>query len=219
MKLLGDSSSSLLLSLLLAQLHLLASAFPVHHRRNQIDFDKLSNQTKLLLTLTRNLLKDRVFSTEINHHRFKSLPAISSRASDFATLEVKPTLSQLHANLKSFQHHFEWLNNITHKQQHSIPKLTDMVSHIGGLVNSLQRQMNHIGAPRLTVPSPSLPPIPAFHWEMVQTSQELLEQFSLFCDWAARVLGRTRSLLTSREAPVVGSTGTSPSGPIRIVGK
>lgn len=53
---LGDSSSSLLLSLLLAQLHLLASAFPAQPRRIQTDFDKLTNQTRHLLKLTQDLL-------------------------------------------------------------------------------------------------------------------------------------------------------------------
>ncbi|XP_067259308.1 interleukin-11 isoform X2 [Chanodichthys erythropterus] len=195
MKLLGDSSSSLLLSLLLAQLHLLASAFPAHPRRIQPDFDKLTNQTRHLLKLTQDLL-DPVFGAEIDHHRFKSLPAISSRVSDLTSLEFKPTLSQLHADLKSFEHHFEWLNKITRKQhQSSVPKLTDMISHIKILINSLQRQMTRAEAPRIPVPSPSLPPTPAFHWEVVQSSQELLQQFRLFCDWASRVFLTLKSRL------------------------
>ncbi|TRY84950.1 hypothetical protein DNTS_019028 [Danionella cerebrum] len=150
MKLFGDSSSSLILSLLLAQLHLLASAFPAPHhhhhhlRRNQSDFDKLTNQTRHLLKLTQDLLKDPVFSTEIDHRRFKSLPALNGRASDLTNLEFKPTLSQLHADLKSFEHHFEWLNKIARKQQNSVPKLTDMISHIKSLVNALQRQVMQI---------------------------------------------------------------------------
>ncbi|XP_056619422.1 uncharacterized protein il11a [Triplophysa dalaica] len=186
MKLLGESSSSLLLSLLLAQLHLLTSAFP--SRRIHTDFDKLTNQTRHLLKLTQDLLKDPVFGTDIEHHRFKSLPAISNRVSDLNTLEFKPALSQLHADLKSFEHHFEWLNRITRKQLHSsVPKLTDMISLIKSLINSLQRQMTRAEAPRIPVPSPSLPPNPSFHWEVVQSSQELLQQFRLFCDWASRV--------------------------------
>ncbi|XP_048009816.1 uncharacterized protein il11a isoform X2 [Megalobrama amblycephala] len=194
-RLLGDSSSSLLLSLLLAQLHLLASAFPAHPRRIQPDFDKLTNQTRHLLKLTQDLL-DPVFGAEIDHHRFKSLPAISSRVSDLTSLEFKPTLSQLHADLKSFEHHFEWLNKITRKQhQSSVPKLTDMISHIKILINSLQRQMTRAEAPRIPVPSPSLPPTPAFHWEVVQSSQELLQQFRLFCDWASRVFLTLKSRL------------------------
>ncbi|XDV40044.1 hypothetical protein PO909_009204 [Leuciscus waleckii] len=132
--------------------------------------------------------KDPVFGAEIDHHRFKSLPAISSRVSDLTTLEFKPTLSQLHADLKSFEDHFEWLNRITRKKNHSsVPKLTDMISHIKSLINSLQRQMTRAEAPRIPVPSPSLPPNPTFHWEVVQSSQELLQQFRLFCDWASRV--------------------------------
>lgn len=56
--------------------------------------------------------------------------------------QFKPALSQLHADLKSFEHHFEWLNRITRKQLHSsVPKLTDMISHIKSLINSLQRQV------------------------------------------------------------------------------
>lgn len=61
----------------------------------------------------------------------------------FSLLQFKPTLSQLHADLKSFEHHFEWLNKITRKQHHSsVPKLTDMISHIKILINSLQRQVH-----------------------------------------------------------------------------
>ncbi|XP_026084451.1 uncharacterized protein LOC113059949 [Carassius auratus] len=186
MKLLGDSSSSLLLSLLLAQLHLLASALPAQPRRIQTDFDKLTNQTRHLLKLTQDLLKDPVFGTEIEHNRFKFLPAISSRVSDLSSLEFKPTLSQLYADLKSFEHHFEWLNRITRKHS-SVPKLTDMISHIKSLIHSLQRQMVRAEAPRIPVASPSLPPNLAFHWDVVQSSQELLQQFRLFCDWASRV--------------------------------
>uniref|UniRef100_A0A8C1LKQ1 Interleukin 11a n=3 Tax=Cyprinus carpio TaxID=7962 RepID=A0A8C1LKQ1_CYPCA len=192
---LGDSSSSLLLSLLLAQLHLLASAFPAQPRRIQTDFDKLTNQTRHLLKLTQDLLKDPVFGTEVDHHRFKSLPAISSRVSDLSSLEFKPTLSQLYADLKSFEHHFEWLNR-TRKQQHSsVPKLTDMISHIKSLIHSLQRQMTRAEASRIPVPSPSLPPNLAFHWEVVQSSQELLQRFRLFCDWASRVFLTLKSRL------------------------
>ncbi|XP_052003588.1 uncharacterized protein il11a [Xyrauchen texanus] len=195
MKLLGDSSS-LLLSLLLGQLHLFTSAFPAHHRHRFHDFDKLTNQTRHLLKLTQDLLKDPVFGTEVDHHRFKSLPAISSRVSDLNSLEFKPTLSQLHADLKSFEHHFEWLNRVTRKQQHnSVPKLTDMISYTKSLINSLQRQMTRAEAPRIPVPSPSLPPNPAFHWEVVQSSQELLQQFRLFCDWASRVFLTLKSRL------------------------
>nr|XP_055065783.1 uncharacterized protein il11a isoform X1 [Misgurnus anguillicaudatus] len=190
---LGDSSS-LLLSLLLAQLHLLTSAFP--SRRFHPDFDKLTNQTRHLLKLTQDLLKDPVFGTEVDHHRFKSLPAINSKVGDLNNLEFKPTLSQLHADLKSFEHHFEWLNRITRRQQHSsVPKLTDMISHIKSLINSLQRQMTRAEAPRIPVPSPSLPPTPAYHWEVVQSSQELLQQFRLFCDWASRVFLTLKSKL------------------------
>ncbi|XP_030641447.1 interleukin-11 [Chanos chanos] len=189
MKVLIDSSSSLLFSLLLAQLPLFTSAFPAHHRRFHADFEKLTNQTKHLLKLTQDLLKEPVFDTEISHHRFKSLPAISSRASDLSTLELKPTLSQLHADLKSFEHHFEWLNKATRKQHHVfVPKLGELITHIKGLINALQRQMVKAEAPRLPAPSPSLPSHPSFHWEMVQTSHELLQQFRIFCDWASRAL-------------------------------
>lgn len=50
-----DSSSSLLFSLLLAQLPVFTSASPVPQRRPS-DLDKLSNQTKNLMKLTTELL-------------------------------------------------------------------------------------------------------------------------------------------------------------------
>lgn len=50
-----DSSSSLLFSLLLAQLPVFTSASPVPQRR-PTDMDKLSNQTKNLMKLTQELL-------------------------------------------------------------------------------------------------------------------------------------------------------------------
>ncbi|XP_063054858.1 interleukin-11 [Engraulis encrasicolus] len=186
MKLLVDSSSSLLLSLLLAQLPLFTSGQPRRfHVHN--DFDKLTNQTRHLLKLTQDLMKEHSLDTEIENHRFKSLPSMGNRATDLSSLELKPTLSQLHADLKSFEHHFEWLHRISRKHQHaSIPKLLEIISQIKTLVNSLQRQMGKIEAPRIPLPSPSLPPHPAFHWEVVQSSLELLQQFRLFCDWATR---------------------------------
>ncbi|XP_066538541.1 interleukin-11 [Hoplias malabaricus] len=190
MKLLLDSSSSLLFSVLLAQLPLLSSALPAHPRRpppTHADLDKLTNQTRHLQRLTHDLINDKEFDSVIDHHRFKSLPAISSKANDFSSLELKPTLSQLHADLKSFEHHFEWLSKVTKKHHHSTaPKLGEMISHMKTLISSLQRQMARVEAPRLPVPSPSLPPYPSFHWEMDQSSQELLERFRLYCDWAAR---------------------------------
>uniref|UniRef100_A0A4W4FN14 Interleukin 11a n=1 Tax=Electrophorus electricus TaxID=8005 RepID=A0A4W4FN14_ELEEL len=184
-----DSPSSLLFSVLLAQLPIFTSAFPAHPRRQHPDFDKLTNQTRHLQKLTHDLINDHEFDTAIDHHRFKSLPAINSRANDLSSLEVRPTLSQLHADLKSFEHHFEWLSKATRKHHHSsAPKLGEMISHIKSLINSLQRQMVRVEAPRIPIPSPSLPPHPSFHWEMDQSSQELLQRFRLFCDWAARAL-------------------------------
>lgn len=55
-----DSSSSLLFSLLLAQLPVLTVASPVPHRRPS-DMDKLSNQTKILIKLTQELLVSQDF--------------------------------------------------------------------------------------------------------------------------------------------------------------
>ncbi|KAM9488180.1 interleukin-11 [Clarias gariepinus] len=187
MKLLLDSSSSLLFSVLLAQLPLFTSALPAHARRPHADFDKLTNQTRHLQKMTHDLINDHKGEPVIDHHRFKSLPAINSRANDLSSLELKPTLSQLHADFKNFEHHFEWLNKVTQKHHHSTAsKLSEMISHIKSLIGLLQRQMLQVDAPRITVPSPSLPPQPSSQWEMNQSSQVLLQRFRHFCDWAAR---------------------------------
>ncbi|KAJ8289917.1 hypothetical protein GJAV_G00006730 [Gymnothorax javanicus] len=190
MKLLVDTSSSLLFSLMLAQLPLLTSAAPHNHRRVP-DLEKLTNQTRNLLKLTQDLLNDHVIDTEIEH-RFKSLPVMNNKASDLSSLKLKETLSQLHLDLQSFELHFEWLSQAAKKRHHhaaslSMPKLGELISHIKTFNASLQRQMLKADAPRLPSPTPSLPPLPAA-WDMVQSSLELVQQFYLFCDWASRAL-------------------------------
>uniref|UniRef100_A0A3P9NVA7 Uncharacterized LOC103478037 n=2 Tax=Poecilia TaxID=8080 RepID=A0A3P9NVA7_POERE len=182
-----DSSSSLLLSLLLAQLPVFTSASPVPHRRSS-DLDKLSNQTRNLMKLTQELLKEHAFDSDVESHRFRSLPEMSNRsANDLSNLELKPTLSQLHADLKLYEHHFEWLNRVSKKHQHpAVPKLVEMIKEMKSLINLLHRQMQRIEAPKLTNPTPSLPPHLPYHFDVLQSSHELLQHFKLFCDWAYR---------------------------------
>ncbi|KAI5105953.1 hypothetical protein C0J45_3650, partial [Silurus meridionalis] len=182
-----DSSSSLLLSVLLAQLPLFTSALPAHARRPHADFDKLTNQTRHLQKLTHDLIAFLSGDPVNDHPMFKSLPAINIRANDLSSLELKPTLSQLHADFKTFEHHFQWLNKVTQKHHHSsAPKLGEMISHINSLIGLLQRQMLQVDAPRIAVSPPSLPPHPSSQWEINQSSKALLQRFRLFCDWAAR---------------------------------
>ncbi|XP_042565075.1 interleukin-11 [Clupea harengus] len=132
-------------------------------------------------------MREHSLDTEIENHRFKSLPSMGNRATDLSALELKPTLSQLHADLKTFEYHFDWLHRVSRKHQHAaIPKLVEIIAQIKNLINSLQRQMGRMDAPKLNLPFPSLPPHPTVHWEVVQSSLELLQQFRLFCDWATR---------------------------------
>ena len=57
-------------------------------------------------------------------------------------LQLKPTLSQLHADLKTFEYHFDWLHRVSRKHQHAaIPKLVEIIAQIKNLINSLQRQV------------------------------------------------------------------------------
>ncbi|KAM7383325.1 hypothetical protein PAMP_002988 [Pampus punctatissimus] len=139
MKLLLDSSSSLLFSLLLAQLPVFTSASPV---RRTSDMDKLSNQTKNLMKLTQELLREHAFDSDVEPHRFRSLPEMSNRsANDLNNLELKPTLSQLHADLKLYEHHFEWLNKVSKKHHHpALPKLAEMIKEMKSLITLLHRQ-------------------------------------------------------------------------------
>lgn len=46
--------------------------------------------------------------------------------------------------------------------------------------------MQRIEAPKLTNPTPSLPPHLPYHFDVLQSSHELLQHFKLFCDWAYR---------------------------------
>ncbi|KAM9852184.1 interleukin-11 [Aulostomus maculatus] len=187
MKLLLDSSSSLLFSLLLAQLPVFTSASPVPQRRAS-DMDKLSNQTKNLMKLTQELLKEHTFDSDVEPHRFRSLPEMSNRsANDLSNLELKPTLTQLHADLKLYEHHFEWLNRVSKKHQHpAVPKLVQMINETKSLISLLHRQMLRVEAPRVTPATPSLPTHLPHQFDVLQSSHELLQHFKLFCDWAYR---------------------------------
>uniref|UniRef100_A0A3Q0S270 Interleukin 11a n=1 Tax=Amphilophus citrinellus TaxID=61819 RepID=A0A3Q0S270_AMPCI len=182
-----DSSSSLLFSLLLAQLPVFTSASPVPQRRSN-DLDKLSNQTKHLMKITQELLKEHAFDSDVEPHRFKSLPEMSNRsAHDLNNLEVMPTLSQLHADLKLYEHHFEWLNRVSKKHHHpAVPKLVEMVREMKSLITLLHRHMLRVEAPRLSPATPSLPPHLPYQFDVLQSTNELLQHFKLFCDWAYR---------------------------------
>ncbi|KAM4581251.1 uncharacterized protein il11a [Odontesthes bonariensis] len=187
MKLLLDSSSSLLFSLLLAQLPVFTSASPVPQRRPS-DLDKLSNQTRNLMKLAQELLREHAFEPDMESHRFRSLPEMSNRSvNGLNNLELKPTLSQLHADLKLYEHHFEWLNKVSKKHEHpALPKLVEMIREMKSLINMLHRQMQRVEAPRLTQTTPSLPPHVPSSFDVLQSSHELLQHFKLFCDWAYR---------------------------------
>ncbi|XP_061771339.1 uncharacterized protein il11a isoform X2 [Nerophis ophidion] len=187
MKLLLDSSSSLLLSLLITQLPVFTSASPVPPRRPS-DMDKLSNQTKNLMKLTQELLRAHAFDSDAEPHRFRSLPEMSNRsAHDLHNLQLRPTLSQLHADLKLYEHHFEWLNRVSKKHHHpALPKLVEVIKEMKSLINLLHHQMLRVQAPKLAPVAPSLPPELPYQFDVLQSSQELLQHFKLFCDWAYR---------------------------------
>ncbi|KAM6910271.1 uncharacterized protein il11a [Xenentodon cancila] len=187
MKLLLNSSSSLLFSLLLAQLPVFVSASPVPQRRAG-DLDKLTNQTRNLMRLAQELLREHAFDSDVESHRFRSLPEMSNRsANDLNNLELKPTLSKLHADLKLYEHHFEWLNMVSKKHHNpAVPKLKEMIREMKSLISLLHRQMQRVEAPKLTPATPSLPPQLPHHFDVLQSSHELLQHFKLFCDWAYR---------------------------------
>ncbi|KPP75226.1 interleukin-11-like [Scleropages formosus] len=171
--------------LLLASMLSVTSAVPAHHR--QIAEAEITNQTRHLLKLTQELLKDHVIGTDIEH-RFKTLPAMANRVADLSTLEVKSTLAQLHSDIQLFDLHFEWLNKALKNRKHaSFPKLGELIQHLKLLKFSLQRQMTKLQVLRPPTPSPSLPSTDVNEWEVVQSSLELFQKFRLFCDWALRV--------------------------------
>ncbi|XP_023671208.1 interleukin-11 isoform X1 [Paramormyrops kingsleyae] len=160
---------------------------PVHHRRT-VDPEILTNQTRHLLKLTQDLLENHVIATDIEH-RFKTLPTITSRATDLNSLEVKSTLAQLHADLLLYDLHFDWLNNATKKHENAaLAKLGELIHLLKALIVSLQRQMSKPEVIRTPARSLPLPSIPVSQWEVVQSSLEILQKFRLYCDWTLRVL-------------------------------
>ncbi|XP_034030472.1 uncharacterized protein il11a [Thalassophryne amazonica] len=197
MKLLLDSSSSLLFSLLLAQLPVFMSANPVPRRPNYMD--KLSNQTKNLMKLTQDLLREHAFDADVEPHRFTSLPEMSNRsANDLNNLEVKTTLTQLHTGLMLYEHHFEWLNKVSKKHHHpALPKLADMIRAMKALMHLLHSQMVRVEAPKVTPAAPSLPPQLSHQFDVLQSTNELLQHFKLFCDWAYRAFISLKSRMSA----------------------
>ncbi|XP_057689610.1 uncharacterized protein il11a isoform X1 [Corythoichthys intestinalis] len=198
MKLLPDSSSSLLFSLLLAQLPVFTSASPLPQRRPN-DMDKLSNQTRNLMKLTQELLREHAFDSDVDPHRVWSLPEMSNRsANDLSNLELKPTLSQLHADLKLYEHHFEWLNRVSKKHHHpALPKLARVIREMKSLINLLGHQMQRVDATKVPHPTPSLPSHLSYQFDVLQSSQDLLHHFKLFCDWAYRAFISLKPKITT----------------------
>ncbi|MFT7815923.1 interleukin-11 [Arapaima gigas] len=157
MKLWSAVPFNLVALLLMASMLSMSSALPAHHRH--MGEAEITNQTRHLLKLTQELLKDHVIGVEIEH-RFKTLPAVTNKVTDLSTLEVKSTLSQLHTDLQLFDLHFEWLNKVSKNRKHAtLPKLAELIHHLKSLKFSLQRQMTKLQVSRLPIPSPSLPPI------------------------------------------------------------
>lgn len=136
--------------------------------------------------------KKHEFDSDVESHRFRSLPEMSNRlATDLHNLEVtllpivlsvwtvfvfacvrsgrvgtispwnilphpcsdsyviclcfpqlKPTLSQLHADLKLYKDHFDWLSNVSKKHHHpAVPKLEKMITEIKSVITMLHHQV------------------------------------------------------------------------------
>lgn len=72
------------------------------------------------------------------------------------SLQLKPTLSQLHADLKLYEHHFEWLNRVSKKHHHpALPKLVEMIKEMKSLISLLHCQVK--SSPLL--PESDFPPV------------------------------------------------------------
>ncbi|KAJ8005141.1 hypothetical protein DPEC_G00143570 [Dallia pectoralis] len=123
--------------------------------------------------------REHAFETDLDleHHRFKFLPVMNNRASDINSLEMKPTLFQLHSEMKSFEHHFAWLSRASRKHN-PLPRVDALIKDIKSLIQNLERQMIKVDPERLHnhVPVPSLPPHLPSQWDVLQSSQELLVQ-------------------------------------------
>ena len=75
-------------------------------------------------------------------HRHKHTHSQHLSLSVLSPLQLKPTLSKLHADLKLFEHHFEWLNRVSKKHQHpSLPKLAEIIKEMKTMITFLCRQV------------------------------------------------------------------------------
>lgn len=56
--------------------------------------------------------------------------------------QLKPTLSQLHADLKLYKDHFDWLSNVSKKHHHpAVPKLEKMITEMKSVITMLHHQV------------------------------------------------------------------------------
>ncbi|CAB1351183.1 unnamed protein product, partial [Coregonus sp. 'balchen'] len=171
-----DSTQSILLLLLLAQLLVLSWSRPTIKCPLCAHLTMMVQQMRSLQMLTSNLQSERDFSgIELMEYNLDSLPEMEHTANHLSSLKLKNSLSQLYTDLCSFKLHVDWLIDVRVNMSLPVsPKTVEIAC---------------------TLPQISIPSFPTqlTTWDVALLSYKIPEQLRFYCQWSTRVLLFLRS--------------------------
>ncbi|CAB1321068.1 unnamed protein product, partial [Coregonus sp. 'balchen'] len=171
-----NSTQSLLLLLLLAQLLVLSWSRPTHKCPLFAQLTMMVQQMRSLQMLTRNLQSESEFSgIELLEYNLDSLPEMEHTANHLSSLKLNDSLSQLYTDLRSFKLHLDWLIDVRVSMSLPVsPKTVEIACPL----------------PQISIPSF---PTQLRTWDVVLLSYEIPERLGFYCQWSTRVLVLLRS--------------------------
>ncbi|XP_041740754.1 interleukin-11-like [Coregonus clupeaformis] len=194
MKLCLDSTQSILLLLLLAQLLVLSWSRPTIKCPLCAHLTMMVQQMRSLQMLTSNLQSERDFSgIELMEYNLDSLPEMEHTANHLSSLKLNNSLSQLYTDLCSFKLHVDWLIDVRVNMSLPVsPKTVEVTKGLHNLSSLCSTALKQIAC---TLPQISIPSFPTqlTTWDVALLSYKIPEQLRFYCQWSTRVLLFLRS--------------------------
>ncbi|XP_029587460.1 interleukin-11-like [Salmo trutta] len=184
-----NSTQSLLLLLLLAQLLVLSWSRPSHKFPLCARLTMMVQQMRNLQMLTRNLQSESEFSgIELLEYNLDTLPEMEHTANHLSSLKLNDSLSQLYTDFRSFKLHLDWLIDV--RVSMSLPVSLKTVEVTRGLQHILSLCSTALQQIACPLPQISIPSFPTrlTTWDVVLLSYEIPERLGFYCQWSTRVL-------------------------------
>ncbi|XP_055749132.1 interleukin-11-like [Salvelinus fontinalis] len=189
-----DSTQSLLLLLLLAQLLVLSWSRPTPKCPLCAHLTVMVQQMRSLQMLTRNLQSESEFSgMELTEYNLDSLPEMEHTANHLSSLKLNDSLSQLYTDLFSFKLHVDWMIDARVNMSLPVsPKTREVAKGLHNLSSFCSTALQQIAC---TLPQISTPSFPTQlkAWDVALLSYEIPERLRFYCQWSTRVLLLLRS--------------------------